>query len=82
MATYRLKRKTFSVNLSTVTKAGGDVLDKLGKGNKTMGAITAVSLGTTAMSGKNQRAEQEAQNRQALKEQKDRIDQLNSIAKS
>lgn len=81
MATYILKRKIFNV-IAAAAKTGGDLLSKAGGGNKMMGAMTVGGIGMTAISGKSQRKEQEAQNQQALQEQKNTLNQLNDIAKS
>jgi hypothetical protein len=77
MATYRLKRKYFG--LAAAADTG---LKALGGGSKGWGIFAAGSMGVTAVQGKKQRAEAEVQNQQTLQEQKERLNQLNSIAKS
>ncbi len=77
MATYRLKRKYFG--LASAADTG---LKAMGGGSRGWGIFTVGSMGMTAVQGKQQRAETEQQNQQVLAEQKERLNQLENIAKS
>lgn len=77
MATYRLKRKYFG--LASVADTG---LKAMGGGSRGWGVFTVGSMGMTAVQGKQQRAETAEQNNQALQAQKERLNQLENIAKS
>lgn len=88
MATYRLKRKYFGTTMPgggfsfKSQSLGGKTLELAGGGSKGWGAFGLGMLGVTAIQGKKQRAATAEQNNQALQEQKDKLNQLNSIANS
>lgn len=85
MATYILKRKYFGIGAAagkTLNLFGGGDAKNISTMNKVMGGMAIGGMGMTAISGKSQRNSQDEQNNQALREQKETLNQLNNIAKS
>ena len=74
MATYRLKRKLFGLV--------GTGLKAMGGGSKGWGIVGVASMGSEAVQHKQGMKETEAQGQQMLQEQKEKLKQLNQIAKS
>jgi hypothetical protein len=85
MATYRLKRRLFSLG-ATAGKAlnvlGGGDSKNISTMNKVFGGMSVAGMVSTAKSGNQERAENAAQMKQTLAEQKERLNQLENIAKS
>ncbi len=85
MAIYIFKRKYFGLAAGvgkTLNVLGGGSSKNVSTMNKVMGGMSAAGMVSTAAAGKNQRAEQDDQNQQALQEQKEKLNQLNKLAKS
>ena len=84
MATYKLKRKHFSLGAVAGKTLGllGGASKNATVGNKVMGGIAVAGIGSTSISGSKERKENAEQSQQALQEQKEKLNQLNNVAKS